>query len=86
MRVTVRLDDELWKQAKSVAAETGRTLSSVVEDALRTSLARQAANRRERIKLTVSDGDGGLIPGADISDSAALLDLMDEGLDIEKLR
>jgi predicted transcriptional regulator len=86
MRVTVRLDDELWKQAKSVAVDTGRTLSSVVGDALRMSLARQAANQRKRVKLTISDGAGGLMPGVDINNSASLLDLMDEGLDIEKLR
>ena len=35
MRTTVRLDDDLLREAKRVAAEEGRTLTSLLEDGLR---------------------------------------------------
>lgn len=77
MRTTVRLDDHLLAQAKARAAETGRTLTAVLEDALRASLARSApATRTARIRLTTVKG-GGVRRGVDLDDSAALLDLMD---------
>ncbi|MBM3354272.1 MAG: DUF2191 domain-containing protein [Betaproteobacteria bacterium] len=77
MRTTVRLDDHLLAQAKARAAETGRTLTAVLEDALRASLARSApVTRTTRIRLTTVKG-GGVRRGVDLDDSAALLDLMD---------
>ncbi len=41
MRTTVRLNERLVAEAKKRAAETGRTLTAVLEDALRASLARR---------------------------------------------
>ena len=41
MRTTVRLDDELLSEAKQIAAKTNRTLTAVIEDALRQHLALQ---------------------------------------------
>jgi predicted transcriptional regulator len=41
MRVTIKLDDELHRQAKEAAGESGRTLSAFVEDSLRKLLARE---------------------------------------------
>jgi hypothetical protein len=40
MRTTVRLDDDLPRQAKALAGRTGRTLAAVIEDGLREVLAR----------------------------------------------
>jgi hypothetical protein len=78
MRTTIKLDDDLLLEAKEIAARTGRTLADVVEDAVRESLARrrQARQRPERRTLP-SFGGGGLRPGVDLDDNAALLDLMD---------
>lgn len=77
MRTTVRLDDRLLAEAKKYAAETGRTLTSVLEDALRETLARrQARVRRRVVRLTTVKGDG-LQPGVDLDDAASLLDLME---------
>jgi len=80
MRTTIRLDDALLRDAKRHAAETGRTLTAVIEDALRTSLARRdaAARRGVRVRLK-SAGRGGLRAGIDLDDSAALLDALEEG-------
>jgi hypothetical protein len=77
MRTTVRLDDRLLTSAKKLAAETGRTLTSVLEDALRESLARRAERARRRpVRLKTVKGDG-VRPGVDLDDAAALLDLME---------
>jgi hypothetical protein len=76
MRTTIRLDDELLKSAKQLAAATGRTLNDVVEEALREKLARRKpVIRREPVVLPTFAGR--LRPGIDLDDSAALLDLMD---------
>ena len=77
MRTTIRLDDQLLKEAKATAAASGRTLTELVEDALREALARrQAVGRRQRVTLPTFKG--ALAPGVDLDDSASLLDLMDE--------
>lgn len=76
MRTTIRLEDELLREAKQLAAATGRTLTAVIEDALRAQLARRA-EPRERVELPVFRGGGGLQPGVDLDDNAALLELME---------
>ena len=77
MRTTIRLDDQLLARAKKLAAETGRTLTGVIEDALREVLARRQPPRRRRpVRLTTFGGPG-LRPGVDLDDGAALLDLME---------
>ena len=43
MRTTVNLDDQLLRDAKLLAQQTGRTLTAVIEDALRERLARRHA-------------------------------------------
>jgi hypothetical protein len=77
MRTTVRLDPQLLAEAKTLAARSGRTLTSVIEDALRAAIAaRRPPRRRGKVKLTVVDGHG-LRQGVDLDDTAALFDLMD---------
>ena len=77
MRTTVRIDDQLLKEAKQLAARTGKSLTAVIEDALRESLARQhGSGRREPVHLVTFTGKG-LLPGVDLDDSAALLDVME---------
>ena len=77
MRTTVRLDDHLLAEAKKYAIETGRTLTSVLEDALRETLARRPQRaQRKPIRLKTVKGDG-VRPGAELDDTAAVLDLME---------
>jgi plasmid stability protein len=76
MRTTVDLPDDLLSEAKQRAAREGRSLSDVVRDAVRSSFARTAPAKREAVELPTFEG-GGLQPGVDLDDSAALLDLMD---------
>ncbi|MCX7064829.1 MAG: ribbon-helix-helix protein, CopG family, partial [Proteobacteria bacterium] len=50
---TIRLDENLLKEAKRQAAESGMTLTAIIEDSLRERLARRksAAAKREPIRL-----------------------------------
>lgn len=78
MRTTVRLDDALIDQAKSEAAQRGETLTALIEQGLRLVLAQSRTRRHhEAVKLPVSDVGGGVLPGIDLNDSAALLDSME---------
>lgn len=80
MRTTVRLDDDLLREAKKLAASRGITLTAVLDEALRSLLARRVEEGPlEAPSLPVFAGRG-LQPGVDLDDSAALLELM-EGLD-----
>jgi hypothetical protein len=77
MRTTIRLDDHLLAEARRLAADSGRTLTSVFEDALRDALARRSPRRKHtRVRLKTFKGDG-MRPGADLDDSAALLEVME---------
>ncbi len=78
MRTTIRMDDDLLRQAKEHAARTGTTLTRVIEDAVRQLLARRRVNQvREPVRLPTFCGEG-LQPGVDLDDTAALVELMDE--------
>lgn len=80
-RTTIRLDEHLLREAKKLAAETGRTLTAVIEDALRAALARRdSAGSAQHWELPTFDM-GAPLPGVDINNSAALLELMEEGHD-----
>lgn len=77
MRTTVRLSDALLRQAKRRAADTGRTLTVLIEEGLRTILGRPEHPKGGRpISLPVS-GAGGLKPGVDLDDTDSLYQLMD---------
>ena len=76
MRTTVRLDENLLAEAKKLAAESGKTLTSLLEEALRESLARRKPHLKPKpVRLKTVKG-GGVRAGVDLDDSAALLDLM----------
>jgi hypothetical protein len=77
MRTTIKFDDALLAEAKTVAVATNRTLAKLVEDYVREGLARRRDPRQPPTPLPTF-GRGGLMPGVDLDDGAALLDLMDE--------
>jgi len=79
-RTTVRLDDQLLKEDKRAAAEAGQSLTRLIEEALQETLTRRSSReRRRRIRLPTY-GREGVLPGVDLDNSGALLDLM-EGID-----
>ena len=73
----MRLPDDLMRDVKRLAVETDRTLTQLIEDALREALARGAQPAPDVPIHLPTFGHGGLRPGVDLDDSAALLDLMD---------
>ena len=77
MRTTIHLPDDLLAELKRLAAKSNRTLTRTIEDALRESLSRRRRRPQvEAVQLTTFDG-GGLQPGADLDDTAGLLDRME---------
>ena len=78
MRTTIRLEKRLLREAKEFAARNGRTLTAVIEEALRQSLSRRAIPTQQRpFRIRPFKGTG-VAPGVDLDDSAALLDLMEK--------
>jgi hypothetical protein len=77
MRTTARLDDDLLRQAKALAARTGRTLTAVIEDGLREALARHR-RRQERppVARPIFKGKR-LRPGVDLDATVGLRDILD---------
>jgi hypothetical protein len=77
MRTTVRLDDRLLADAKRYATQSGRTLTSLIDEGLREVLARGAAPRQAAPVELLTGGGGGLRPGVALDSNAALLEVMD---------
>ena len=77
MRTTIRINDQLLAEVKQHAAQTGQTLTAIIEEALRQMLAhQQQIAERPPVQLITVSGNGPQ-PGVDLDDSAALLDLME---------
>lgn len=76
LRTTVRLPPPLMAQAKKLARETDRTLTKVIEDALRVAVARRRRPKPRTVTIVTFKGNG-VQPGVDLDDTSALLDLMD---------
>lgn len=77
MRTTVDIPEALLREAKERAVRRGTTLGQVVEDALRASFVRSDSAAEEGPVVLPTYGEGGVLPGVDLDDSAALLDLME---------
>jgi hypothetical protein len=78
VRTTVRLDDALLERAKRVAERRGQTLTALIESGLRLVLANpEKRQRTSRVQIPVSREGGGTLPGIDLDDSAALLDIIE---------
>jgi hypothetical protein len=77
MRTTVRLSDDLLRKARKKAAEEGRTLTSLIEEGLKTVLTESKPVRRMRVHLPISKASGGTLPGVDLNRSSDLQDLME---------
>jgi hypothetical protein len=88
MRTTLNLEDDLLIQAKRLAAQLGSTLTAVIEDALRVQLLRVRDTRERPAPALTAFGEpgGGLGPGVDLDDSAALLALMEDELPLDRRR
>ena len=77
MRTTISIDDDVFRSAKQRAAAEGRTLGELVTEVLRERIARRPRRGRARYE-PVTFGRGGTLPGVDLTNNAAVRDLMDE--------
>jgi predicted DNA-binding ribbon-helix-helix protein len=78
MRTTVRLDEALIIRAKNEAARRGVTLTSLIEQGLKSALTRpQKKNARSHVQLPVCKMKGGTLPGINIDRMADLLDRLE---------
>jgi hypothetical protein len=77
MRTTIRLSEALLRKARKKAADEGRTLTSLIEEGLKIVVADSKPLKRKRVRLPISKGSGGTLPGVDLNRSGDLLDLME---------
>lgn len=78
MRTTLNLDDSVMRQLREEAARQGRTMSELMESALRLFLREQGAARESIAgsELPTFDSGGARV---DIADRDALYDAMESG-------
>ena len=87
MKTTVRMDDHLYRRVKARAAEEGRTVAAVLEDAVRIGMDTTEPSNEEAERYFPTPLDiGSFRPGIDINSNSSILDALDEGLPPEKLR
>ncbi|HEX3042372.1 MAG TPA: CopG family transcriptional regulator [Solirubrobacterales bacterium] len=78
MRTTVRLEDDLLREAKVRAAEQGITLTQLIDESLRERLSARPQQQNAMPFRFRSYGKGGVRPGVSLDDNRAVRDLMDE--------
>ena len=84
-RTTVRLPPDLLNQAKQKALAEGVSLTALIERGLRQVVTEPKPPARKRVSLPVSKETGGVLPGVDLNNSAALQE-MDDLEHIERWR
>lgn len=84
MRTTVNIDDELLVAAKGRAAEQGITLGQMIERAIRRELTAEPSGSGPPIPMFV--GGDGPRPGLDLTSNRAVLEVLDEDGDLDRLR
>lgn len=75
MRTTLDLDGALMREARKRAAAEGRTLTSLIEDAVRHFLVRNRTRKPYRLRWVTKRGTAP--PSVDVADRKALYDLME---------
>ena len=81
----MNINDDLYRRTKALAAVRGCSVTSVIEDALRTALMEfdQPSTFRG---LPIAKQGGELMPGIDLDDSRSLQAVLDEGIPLDALR
>jgi len=75
MRTTLDIEDNVLSQAKQLAAQEGKTLTRLVEEALRDRI--RPAKPAKRFRLRLLTMDGRLLPGVILTDRDALYERME---------
>jgi hypothetical protein len=77
MRTTIAIQDDLLRRARKVALERDTSLRELVEDALRSALARPKEGVKAKPFRLATFRGRGLMPGVDLDHTASLLDVME---------
>ena len=85
MRTTITIDEDLYRRARASAARTGRTVSDLIEDAVREALRPRRAPTGDLSPLPTFGGSG-VVPGVDLADVRSLSDIMDADTPVDALR
>jgi hypothetical protein len=76
MRTTINIDEAILREAKKRGAEEGKSLTAVVEEALRVYLSRSTP-RGKPFRLRLLTKKGRVVPGVNFADRDALYEFMD---------
>jgi hypothetical protein len=76
MRTTLDIDDSVLRQAKKLAAEENKTLTRIIEEALRVRLSPKARGGK-KFKLRLLTKTGRMIPGTNLADRDLLYERME---------
>jgi hypothetical protein len=77
MRTTLVIDDDLYREVKSMAALQGETVTSLVEQALRELIAAELRDPRDIQPLSYLEPMGEPCGEIDLDDNSAVLDVLD---------
>ncbi len=77
MRTTLTLDDDLAEELRTLAHRTRRSFKEVVNEAIRTGLARRRQARARRYRLEPTSL-GGVRPGFNLDKAVQLSDRMED--------
>jgi ribbon-helix-helix CopG family protein len=75
MRITIRLNETLMGDARKRAAEEGRSLTALIEEAVRRLLSQPRERKGYRLKPITKHGTR--VPQIDVADRNALYDRME---------
>ncbi|HEX9235500.1 MAG TPA: antitoxin [Actinomycetota bacterium] len=85
MRTTIAIDDHLLRSARKQAQRRGLTLGQFVEEALRRELSHRTGSGPGPPVPVFRKGRG-VQPGVDLSSNRGLLEALDEGQPLERIR
>lgn len=86
MRTTIILPDELYRQVKARALAEDRTVTSLMEDALRRELARRGSVEPIDVFLAEPTGSRDHQPLVDVTDKDAVQALLDDDFTVQQVR
>ncbi len=76
MRTTLTIEDDVMKRARKKAADEGRRLKDVINDALQFGLEAERASLKP-YRFSLRTVEGKTLPGVDLTDRDKLFDLME---------
>ena len=86
MKATVNLDDRLYRKVKIKAAQDGVTVTSIFEAALERFLAESTSTDESRFELPLLKGEGGLMPGVDLTHGETLYRILEQDTPLDQQR